>query len=60
MIPKKINPNLNSLFSTLRDQLNQKHLQYLLADKIDWQRFNDAFKSLYSKLLLSNKNIRNH
>ena len=49
MIPKKINPNLNSLFSTFRDQLNQKHPLYILADKIDWQRFNDAFTPLYSK-----------
>ena len=49
MIPKKINPNLNTLFSTFSDQLNQKHPLYLLADKIEWQRFNDAFTTLYSK-----------
>lgn len=37
-----------SLFSSLSDQLNQKHPLYILADKIDWQRFDDAFSPLYS------------
>ena len=37
-----------SLFSSLADQLNPKHPLYLLADKIDWQRFEASFSPLYS------------
>ncbi len=37
-----------SLFSSLVDQLNPKHPLYLLADKIDWQRFEASFSPLYS------------
>ena len=36
-----------SLFSSLTDLLNQKHPLYLLANKIDWHRFDEA---LYSSL----------
>ena len=36
-----------SLFSSLADQLNQKHPLYQLADKIDWHRFEEAFSPLY-------------
>lgn len=37
----------SSLFGMLPDQLNQKHPLYLLANQIDWQRFDDAFTPLY-------------
>lgn len=37
-----------SLFSSLADQLNPKHPLYLLANKIDWQRFESSFSPLYS------------
>lgn len=37
-----------SLFSSLTDLLNQKHPLYLLANKIDWHRFDEAFTPLYS------------
>lgn len=37
-----------SLFSSLADQLNQKHPLYRLSHKIDWKRFEDAFFPLYS------------
>ena len=36
-----------SLFGSLADQLNQAHPLYLLADKIDWHRFEEAFSPLY-------------
>lgn len=36
-----------SLFSSLADQLNQKHPLYILADKISWSRFEEAFTPLY-------------
>lgn len=37
-----------SLFSSLADQLNPRHPLYLLANKIDWQRFETFFSPLYS------------
>ena len=37
-----------SLFFDLESQLNQKHPLYLLANKIDWNVFEEAFKGLYS------------
>ena len=37
------------LFSDLADMLNQKHPLYILANKIDWQKFEDAFSPLYCK-----------
>lgn len=37
-----------SLFSSLADQLNQRHPLYLLSDKIDWNRFEESFSPLYS------------
>lgn len=36
-----------SLFSALADQLNPKHPLYLLAGKIEWRRFEEAFSPLY-------------
>ena len=36
-----------SLFSSLTDQLNPRHPLYLLANKIDWRRFEEAFSPLY-------------
>lgn len=45
----KHRPTYNpSLFSSLSDQLNQSHPLYRLANKIDWQRFENAFSPLYS------------
>ena len=37
-----------SLFCSLADQLNPMHPLYLLANKIDWQRFESSFSPLYS------------
>jgi len=37
-----------SLFFSLEDTLNPKHPLYLLAEKINWQHFEDAFSPLYS------------
>lgn len=36
-----------SLFSALADRLNPNHPLYLLAGKIDWRRFEEAFSPLY-------------
>jgi len=45
---KKSSPQLG-LFTGLGDQLNQKHPLYLLANKIDWSVFENAFKVYYSE-----------
>ena len=47
MIKKRVNHT--SLFYSLADMLDQRHELYLLADKIDWKRFENAFTPLYSK-----------
>lgn len=39
--------NQQSLFFDLESQLNQKHPLYLLANKIDWNVFEESFKGLY-------------
>jgi IS5 family transposase len=49
MLRKVIHQNQLGLFSTLGDQLNQKHPLYILANKINWQRFEDAFSIHYSE-----------
>ena len=36
-------------FSALADQLYQKHPLYLLAGKINWPVFDEAFKKYYSE-----------
>lgn len=47
MIPHKKVHNQFSFFSAFEDTLNQKHPLYLLANKIRWQIFEDAFLPLY-------------
>ncbi|MBS1628889.1 MAG: IS5 family transposase [Bacteroidetes bacterium] len=44
---KKPSPQLG-MFSGLSDQLDQKHPLYVLAHKINWSVFEDAFKVHYS------------
>jgi IS5 family transposase len=34
-------------YSTFEEQLNRKHPLYILANKINWQQFEEAFKDLY-------------
>jgi IS5 family transposase len=36
-------------YSTFEEQLNHKHPLYILANRIDWQKFEDAFSRLYSQ-----------
>jgi IS5 family transposase len=45
---KKPTPQLG-LFHGLSDQINQKHPLFLLAHKIEWNLFEDAFKKHYSE-----------
>src|ERR1700733_152314 len=48
--PKKHSPQLG-MFTGFADQLDQKHPLYLLANKIDWSVFENAFKIYYSETM---------
>lgn len=39
--------NQSSFFFSLADTLNQRHPLYVLANRVDWQMFEDAFSPLY-------------
>jgi IS5 family transposase len=47
MIPRKKSQNQGSLFFSFESTLNQKHPLFILANKVYWQLFEDAFKPLY-------------
>ena len=49
MYQKPVRTNQQSMFFTLEDQLNAKHPLYILANKINWEVFEDRFKALYSQ-----------
>lgn len=47
MLSKPKIENQSSFFFTLEDTLNQRHPLYILANKVDWQMFEEEFKVLY-------------
>jgi len=47
MLSKTANPQQMSFYSTFEEQLNHKHPLYILANKINWQQFEEVFKDLY-------------
>lgn len=47
MLAKKKISNQSSFFFTLEDTLNAKHPLYILANRVDWQQFEDSFSPLY-------------
>lgn len=47
MLPKKKDTTQGSMFFGLEDTLNQKHPMYILANKVNWQLFEDSFAPLY-------------
>jgi IS5 family transposase len=50
MLSASKKPNLQlGMFTGLADQLDQKHPLYILANKIKWSLFEDAFKVHYSE-----------
>lgn len=49
MKPKHKITNQNNLFFNFEDTLNQKHPLLILANKIHWHLFEDAFLPLYSQ-----------
>ena len=47
MLSKKKDTKQSSMFLGLDDILNQKHSMYILANKVNWQLFEDSFTPLY-------------
>ena len=47
MVPHRKSHNQISLFSSLEDTLSQKHPLYILANKVHWHIFEEAFLPLY-------------
>jgi IS5 family transposase len=47
MQPKAKNTDQLSFYRTFDEQLNPQHPLYQLANKIDWKRFEEAFRPLY-------------
>ena len=47
MIKPESDRNQLTIFLTFEEQLNKKHPLYVLANKIDWSKFNNAFTKLY-------------
>jgi IS5 family transposase len=47
MLSKPINTCQMSFYSTFEEQLSRKHPLYILANRINWDQFNEAFKDLY-------------
>ena len=47
MLNKPKDQTQGSLFFSLESTLNQKHPMYILANKVNWQLFEDSFSSLY-------------
>lgn len=50
--------SLPSMYSTLADMLNPRHPLYQLANKINWQLFEDSFSKFYSEKGRPGKPIR--
>ena len=49
MLAKPKDKQQLGFFATFEEQLNHKHSLYILANRIDWKRFEDAFKAHYSE-----------
>lgn len=51
MLAKPKDKQQTSFFSTFEEQLNHKHPLYILANRVDWKKFEDAFKKHYSETM---------
>ena len=58
MLAKKQSPSQLGFYSTFEEQLSHQHPLYILANKIDWNIFEDAFAKLYSEEGRPGKPIR--
>ena len=47
MLSKQKDTTQRSMFFGLEDMLDQRHPMYILANKVDWQMFEDSFSPLY-------------
>ena len=47
MLNKPVNTFQMSFYSTFEEQLSRKHPLYILANRINWPQFDEAFKDLY-------------
>jgi IS5 family transposase len=47
MLAKPKDKQQTSFFSTFEEQLNHHHPLYILANQVDWKKFEDAFKKHY-------------
>ena len=48
MLFKKSNPAQMGFYSTFEEQLSHQHPLYILANRINWHQFEEAFSKLYS------------
>lgn len=49
MLSKKQNPGQSGFYSTFEEQLSRQYPLYILANKIDWEVFEEAFAQKYSQ-----------
>ena len=47
MLSQPVNLNQMGFYSTFEEQLNRKHPLYILANRVNWAQFDEAFKDLY-------------
>src|SRR5215203_3433970 len=47
MLSKPVNTFQMNFYSTFEEQLSRKHPLYILANRINWHQFDEAFKDLY-------------
>ena len=47
MLAKPKDKQQLGFFSTFEEQLNHQHPLYILANRMDWKKFDDAFKKHY-------------
>lgn len=51
MLKEEQNPNQLSLFHTLEEQLNHKYPLFIIANQIDWKKFEKSFAKYYSETM---------
>jgi IS5 family transposase len=51
MLAKKQNQNQLGFYGTFEEQLEHRHPLYILANKINWQQFEDCFAKHYSQTM---------
>ena len=49
MLPKRKDHQQTSFYTTFEEQLDHSHPLYILAHKINWRQFDDAFRQYYSE-----------